>query len=76
MPGARARRDSERGKGSTPGLFRGTGLTHLELWRWFMKHLPNPGIKSEYVGVGRMINKPHLQGLIYPGKSSGCTGVD
>ena len=40
-----------------------------------MKHLSNPGKNSLYIGVGRVVNKPRLQGLIYPGKHSVYIGV-
>ena len=33
--------------------------------RWFMKHLPDLGKNSVCIGMGAMVNKPRLQGLIY-----------
>ena len=40
-----------------------------------MKHLQNQGKNSLYIGVGGMVNKSRLQGLVYPGKYSVDIGV-
>ena len=35
------------------------------VWRWSMEHLTDPSQPSVCIGVGRMVNKKSLQGLIY-----------